>query len=148
MHRVAFPCQQRLHGRAVAVDHDGVRDNLVAAAQHREIAPHGFLGLQGFLFPVSQHVYGRGVEQLQGRDGLLSPVFLQRADQRVGDHHADEQHVSVAPDQEQADGQRDVQQVEPRKDMLQEDPSDGLLVPACHPVGKSVPAGFLRLFLS
>ena len=109
---VAFPGEQGLIGRAMPLHHLAVGQYLVPGPSHHQVAQHQLLHAAGLFLPLPQHPGCRRVEQLQPLQGPLGPQLLHRADERIGKHHAQEQHIPIRPHQNQAGCQSKVQHIE------------------------------------
>ena len=146
-YRVALAGEQSLIGRAHAADRHRVRHHLISRPENHQVALHQFLRPAGPLPALPQHMGCGGVEHLQLADGLAGPQLLHGADERVGNHHAHEEHVPPAAHQRQAHRQRQVQPVEERQQVLPEDLTHALAPAAVHHIAQARLMTGLRLGL-
>ena len=97
---------------------------------------------QKALCAVAHHAYLPLAEQLEAVVGALGTQFLDGADQRVGQHHAQKQHVAVAAYPQQQACQTEVEQVEKGHNVAAQNIGQAAIGPAGHGVGAArFPAG-------
>ena len=123
--RVALAGQQGFVHRADAAHADGVRRHPVARAQTHEVALHGLLGHQLDLAAPADHVQRAAGGELQAMDCAVRADLLHRADHRVADDHAHEEHIAPRADPGQRRGNEDVEQVEEGQRVVREDAQNG-----------------------
>ena len=96
---------------------------------------------------VPHHAHLPLAEQLEAVVGALGAQFLDGADQRVGQHHAQKQHVAVAAHPQKQARQAEVEQVEKGQHVAPQNIGQAAFGPAGHGVGTALfPAG-THLFL-
>ena len=114
---IALPGEQGFIGRALPFHHLAIGQDLIPRPGHHQVAQHQLLHAAGLFLALPEHPGRRGIEQLQPLQGALGPQLLHRTDQRIGKHHAQEQHVPVRPHQDQAGRQGEVEHIEQGKEI-------------------------------
>jgi hypothetical protein len=121
-HRQRLAGQRRLGDlQRGVIEHPGVGRHRVAGVEHDHVARHQLPGLDQRLGATADHPRAMHLEAAQRRQRPLGAALLERADDRVQDHH-DDDHQGVAPVIERhRDRRRHAQQVDERARELARD---------------------------
>ncbi len=136
---ITFAGQKGFVGCTAAGADNGIRHHLIPCTEHHQIILHQLIRRAGDFLTVADRMRLGCVQQLQLFNGALGSQLLNGADEGIGKHHPQEQHISVRANQQQAGRQGKVQQIEQGKEIAHQDLPNRLARVCLHLVGKPVP---------
>ena len=122
---MGFTGQHGFIGCAVSGQDNAVSRDLIAAVENHPVALHQRLRAEQDFLSVPNAGDLGGLHQLQTLDGPSRTQLLHRADDRVGDHDAQKEHIAVAVDRDKAQGQGNIEKVEECKQIGCKNVQDG-----------------------
>ena len=134
---IALTGQQGFIRGAGAVANDGVGGKLISGPEDDQVPQNQIGGRTVGFDAVADRMAGLLLQQPQLVQHGPGPQRLDRSDQRIGENHAQKQHVPPGAHQGQAEGEGEVQQIEEGKEIFPNDLEYGLAGLSALPIGLS-----------